>query len=475
MSENLSLAFYKHYYKGINFSDLTSDNNKNIFERRNRHLFQQQLYPYTNAVYIDSDCSFKLETTYPGLLCGSGYAHQSKAKGEIKSGFYFDYSTGLPIIPGSSIKGVLRSAFQHPDYINTLLREIDANHEEFDEATLSTIAKNIFDNEEASIYKRDIFFDAFPVQTNEIEGLFLGGDYITPHENPLKDPTPVLFLKVLPQVEYQFKFKLNNSLFISATQKLLLFKKILLDLGLGAKTNVGYGQFGRSEADIREDERLIDEETKRQQAEKIQKFNDLIDRAYTEIENNNFEHARKCIDDAKAIITDSLEIDKCADFITFKKQLNDAKKLLDENKFKEAIQEYNILAHLAEAESSKKHQYHEEIKANIITCEEALKKQKLSVGIPVEKILNINNLKLKTIKQNINKFTNDDDELPKEYHKQLELLVKKLYETKNDKEKKQIGISDSNMEDCKLWDDIRKWVGEENATEMYIRFVKKEN
>jgi hypothetical protein len=88
--------------------------------------------------------------------------------------------------------------------------------------------------------------DAFPKESFKHEGRFLAGDYITHHEDPLKNPNPVMFLKVLPEVEFVFNFKLNDSKLIqalTANNKLNLFKQILLDLGIGAKTNVGYGQF----------------------------------------------------------------------------------------------------------------------------------------------------------------------------------------------------------------------------------------
>lgn len=61
----------------------------------------------------------ELTTSYPGLITGIGVSHQTTLKWmdkndqipEFKLGITFDYTTGLPIIPGSSIKGVLRSFF----------------------------------------------------------------------------------------------------------------------------------------------------------------------------------------------------------------------------------------------------------------------------------------------------------------------------------------------------------------------------
>ena len=78
-------------------------------------------------------------------------------------------------------------------------------------------------------------------------------DFITPHETPFKDPTPIEFLKVLPNVEFTFFFKVVPISFkgkiITTSEILNLYKQILLDTGIGAKTNVGYGQLQHDEPD----------------------------------------------------------------------------------------------------------------------------------------------------------------------------------------------------------------------------------
>jgi CRISPR-associated protein Cmr6 len=120
--------------------------------------------------------------------------------------------------------------------------------------------------------ERDIFLDAVVVAAST--GL-IGTDYITPHKDPLKDPKPIQFFKILPNVEFQFSFKLSNTILydkkaytekgfeklkskakekeaafdtakiISVDMKKAVFKQIILDFGIGAKTNVGYGQFSK--------------------------------------------------------------------------------------------------------------------------------------------------------------------------------------------------------------------------------------
>ena len=275
--KNIGLLFNKHYFKNIKFEKInftdneTYEPNKKEVERQNKILLKSKL-DKNNIPNLKEDNlqTFNLETTYPGLFTGSGYAHESSVKGELKLGFYFDYTSGLPCIPGSSVKGMLRSVFPDNEkreeikkaktkYIKKLIFEIKANDKNIDIKKLEDIdiielEKSIFEGqkkndkqeyENISLYKRDVFFDAFPVK---VEKDFLANDYITPHgENLLKNPTPLQFLKVLPQVDFQFRFILKNtkidSITIYAQDKKELFRKILLDFGIGAKTNVGYGQF----------------------------------------------------------------------------------------------------------------------------------------------------------------------------------------------------------------------------------------
>ncbi|MBK8110497.1 MAG: type III-B CRISPR module RAMP protein Cmr6 [Saprospiraceae bacterium] len=89
-----------------------------------------------------------------------------------------------------------------------------------------------------SLIHKDIFYDAY---FNSKGIPFLAEDYITHHENPFKNPNPVKFLKVLPYIDIKFQFHLKNNL-LSCHEKKDLFRIILLLLGVGAKTNVGYGR-----------------------------------------------------------------------------------------------------------------------------------------------------------------------------------------------------------------------------------------
>lgn len=294
MGNNLGFLYYKKNYDNTTGKVINSMN------------YSQQI----TSVNISSFPSLKLTnnkldtfsaiTTYPGLLLGSGYTHYGKegektdTENAFKIGFFFDHTTGMPIIPGSSLKGVLRSVFPQfskddlkilnenttdlpkaekslvkAKWITTLIEKLTSpsfNKDKFFEDYF--VPKETVTKEELKrVHKfeielfdtaRNVFYDSFPTEIveNNIgnQKKLFGTDSITPHikegktyeEAMLKDPVPLKFLKVLPNVKFDFNFNLKNSTVIKTLNKdklLLLFQKILLTIGIGAKTNVGYGQF----------------------------------------------------------------------------------------------------------------------------------------------------------------------------------------------------------------------------------------
>lgn len=278
---NIGRIFYKDYYKFLYERNASTD-----FARANKKLFNTVFERQAVEQVGNSEHSFELTTTYPGLLIGSGYAHESgeKDEAELKIGFFFDYTSGLPVIPGSSVKGILRSVFPDKEknegrkagkvaYVKQLLSETGMSETEANSFNEQDIIKlenlifegrtTIFKDEEKnyiplSIYERDIFFDAVisKSKVKEVkkgsetiipENAIFANDYITHHENPLQNPNPVQFMKILPNVVFRFNFDLKksviNGIAISPKVKHKLFEKILRQFGAGAKTNVGYGQF----------------------------------------------------------------------------------------------------------------------------------------------------------------------------------------------------------------------------------------
>lgn len=247
-----------------------------------------------------------LKTTYPGLIIGGGYVHEvPDCNDAFKLGFSLDYVTGMPYIPSSSVKGVLRAAFSNFDYMKEILgieelakeldkeevrqkkikdaemnnKKIQVDHiteEDREKFICDKIRDYIFGPDgDDSCQGADTFLDAIVVtdkkddkdNNDDAEGeegnlKIFADDYITKHKG-LKNPTPVKFLKIRPDVNFMFrfilcdsdiKFKLrkdtileveseNNISSVTVTSKTKrdIFNQILLDFGIGARRNVGYG------------------------------------------------------------------------------------------------------------------------------------------------------------------------------------------------------------------------------------------
>lgn len=293
--KNLGWLFYRDYFdfksikKSIETDGVTEES---LFEIKNQRISGESFVVNDIIKVVGNNDLIKLKTTYPGLLSGSGVTHETGSLGELKLGFCFDYTTGLPYLPGSTIKGNLRHVFPNrlrlqasrekkPKNKVGLQTKADAlqsyccDYLFKEKLSISITPKQLLQFEwmvfegkridnldeiivedgfhfskiktsSLPIYESDIFHDAY-IDTANATNKILGNDFITPHDKPLKNPIPIQFLKVLPEVTWAFQFdlkdtKLPDGLTITAAHKLTLFRQILLDLGIGAKTNVGYGQ-----------------------------------------------------------------------------------------------------------------------------------------------------------------------------------------------------------------------------------------
>lgn len=245
MENNISKLFYKDYYQDVDFhyvldgKDPDKNMVKNSIGKMNKKIKESILVKIPRLSCVTH--SFSAKIAYPGLITGTGLVHDSKKlDGAFNLGMHFDYTFGMPIVYGSSVKGVLCRYFKE-----FYKGEIDKEK----------LQKDIFSGEASdgtnkSIYKRDIFFDAVilkPYMDEKKIPHLLEDDSITPHtEGPLKNPTPITMLKIAPGCEIEFRFQLHDSvvdgLKFSVEDKQELFKEILKTVGIGAKTNVGYGQ-----------------------------------------------------------------------------------------------------------------------------------------------------------------------------------------------------------------------------------------
>jgi len=283
IAPNLGLLFYKHIYKEHEiFRRVIRDEEKDCltitvgkdekpFDPFYGVLYEQKANEFSQITNDIAEHKFPLMTTYPGLLLGSGYMHETKATGDFKLGFYFDHTTGQPVLPGSSVKGVCRSLFEvdltdkgknfsGPQSVKAVkfvfneLLESEKDNPKFghtkkiedivtglNETKLKALVSEMFGSDK--INGKDIFFDAVLDMDANGERNFLASDFITPHHHDLlKNPTPLQFLKVKSNVVFEFRFLLKDGLW-SADIKELFFKQVLKTFGIGAKTHIGYGLF----------------------------------------------------------------------------------------------------------------------------------------------------------------------------------------------------------------------------------------
>ncbi len=260
--KNLYKLFFKDYFKeeenGFNFNHVLSnnapdENAQKAIISRNDEIKNVEFKEIPALPIVDNKEPIHFKILYPGLLTGIGLVHDSKKlDGAYNLGMHFDYTWGMPIVYGSSVKGVLREYFKEfyegdldvDDLVQDIFSGKVRNTEKDKYDDKGKLLVKGYDNK--SIYNRDIFFDAViksPFRNDKNQDIFVVDDSITPHtEGPLKNPTPIKMLKIAPGCKIEFRFQLKDSKGFSKKDKLEIFKKILGTVGVGAKTNVGYGQ-----------------------------------------------------------------------------------------------------------------------------------------------------------------------------------------------------------------------------------------
>ena len=269
--KNLYKLYYKDYFKNVDWSVLWAEtkdkknSNRNKLNQVNAEILNLQLIAPPPNLKNRANCAIPVKIEYPGLITGIGINHEANIEGEYKLGIHLDYLTGMPVVYGSTIKGVLRSTFNDTDYILSIFKRM--NLKDWTPIDVEVLRHAIFEGEALkpgadpgkdesyeplSIYKRDIFFDAVLIQADK-KGRVICQDFITPHyKNVLRDPIPIPFIKIAPGCILELRFcvkdtELHNGLKFLKNEKITLFTHILEDAGIGAKTHVGYGTLNEPE------------------------------------------------------------------------------------------------------------------------------------------------------------------------------------------------------------------------------------
>jgi len=207
---------------------------------------EQQLALMSTGIWKVKHFEAKLTTR---LAIGLGIPSQSE------NGITLDQTHGIPLIPGSAIKGVVQDYFLFESGLTQ-------NSHEFIAMFGKGSSKN---GRKGSV----IFFDAFPVLDSHVPpfdidimnphfGEYYSSSGSTPPADYLK-PNPIFFLTIKEGTKFYFSLaardvvirdtgNFNHVLYKQTANDLALsaaeiLRNTLSELGVGAKTRTGYGRF----------------------------------------------------------------------------------------------------------------------------------------------------------------------------------------------------------------------------------------
>jgi CRISPR-associated protein Cmr6 len=216
------------------------------------------------------------------FVSGLGMTHPTE------TGLVLDHTSGIPYLPASSQKGVLRIAH----IINTLFLEdlLDQGIVKKDENTSNILWEEDaasrtlfgFSEKKEALAGQLVVLDAYPLNPPE-----LGVEILNPHfseyyqgkRGPTEDqnPIPVKFLVVKPDAEFVFRLLLrtpfqkapetNQESLITIINKNI--RRAITEEGMGAKTALGFGRFEiKRKAEPQKIMELLNECKKREELER---------------------------------------------------------------------------------------------------------------------------------------------------------------------------------------------------------------
>lgn len=218
---------------------------------RSRHQNQEELLKEAHGYYLAMTFNLKLSSR---LITGTGLAHA----GEV--GFLFERNLGLPYLPATGLKGILRlahalnMAFDAHGEPTNLVRQ-KGDRLQLDERDPATLIPTLFgiapEGKDQESQRGDIIvLDAFPLAPPK-----LATDIINCHhpkyyngktqQHPTDDdqPIPVKFLVVEPGTTFVLRLMLGPQAKPYAEEVKKAVFRAMEQLGFGAKTAIGYGHF----------------------------------------------------------------------------------------------------------------------------------------------------------------------------------------------------------------------------------------
>jgi len=217
-----------------------------LFKHINQYLFCQSFSSRYETLVFVADLKSP-------LIVGIGETHPSEVS------MIFDHNLGIPYVPASSIKGVVRFAYM----LELLDKGIDENKLKqdkegslyIDEEEEWTNVPDIFGTGGDDAKRgKVIFLDSYPLEVPHLHIDIMNphyGPYYTDegHKTPPADyhqPNPIKFLTVAKGSKFIFRVlidKTHNKYDELKSKTIKALKRAITEEGVGAKTSLGYGLF----------------------------------------------------------------------------------------------------------------------------------------------------------------------------------------------------------------------------------------
>ena len=225
--------------------DVVWEGNKNKRIRKRKIGKPQLIKEYINRInYLVNTLGGETRVYFTNwhMAIGLGLSHP------IENGMTWHHNLGIPYIPGSSLKGIIRTWAEQ--WSCTARENIDSIYGHFHYRNENNDDKKGTGDDEA--VGTIIFFDALPVEPVE-----LAADIMTPHYQEYYsktgklpgdwyDPKPIPFLTVGASQLFMFAVAPRKKDYISDMDLVLgWLDEALTTIGAGAKTATGYGRFTR--------------------------------------------------------------------------------------------------------------------------------------------------------------------------------------------------------------------------------------
>ena len=254
-----------------------------------KHFDQAQFCNCLSAKF--NTLVFKTKLQAP-LITGIGESHPHEVS------MMFDHNMGIPYIPASGIKGIVRFAHTLGLYeavTQDMIKQDKDGKEFFDDEADWTNIPSLFGTQKSR--GKVIFLDAYPEKIPDLHVDIMNPHYakyysddksITPPADYL-DPTPIKFLTVSKGTTFIFRALVDRECGHLLDSVKTALRQALTEEGVGAKTAVGYGVFETPEE---EEAKSVHDLIKREEERREQETEQAIAAAEAERFDNLSEDER---------------------------------------------------------------------------------------------------------------------------------------------------------------------------------------